>query len=164
MALDAATEAAIKLEYEESDLTLEAIGEKHGRSGAWVCKLAKLRGWKRRRPPVVSALPPRPRRPRNHRALMDRRMCNVINRKLKQMETGMKDGTLSPADLERDAKVVGSILGGFGRMKAPTEGDKVLNPKADKAGVADDVERLQREITERFERIQRRREAERGSA
>ena len=162
--MDAATEAAIKLDYEESDLTLDSVGKKYGRSGAWVCKLARLRGWKRRRESVPSDLPPRPRRPRNVRSVIDRRMCNIINRKLKQMETGMKTGELSSADLDRDAKWVGSMLGGMGKVKAPAERDEVSNPNIAKAGAVDEVERLQREIIERFERIQRRREAARGSA
>jgi hypothetical protein len=159
---DAATKAAIKHEYEESNLTLEAIGEKHGRSGAWVCKLAKLRGWKRRRPPD-EAVPPRRRTRRNPRTVMRRRMCKVINGKLKEMEQGMKTGDMSAADVERNTKVVTSMLGGLYKLGAPEE-DKVGDAQSTNAGAKDDVERLQREIIERFERIQRRRQAERGSA
>ena len=165
MALDAATEAAIKLDYEESDLTLDRIGKKHGRSGAWVCKLARLRRWKRRRKQTVpSDLPPRRRRPRNVRSVIDRRMCNIISRKLKQMETGMKTGALTSADLDRDAKWVGSMLGGMGKVNAPAERDEASDPNIANAGAQDEVERLQREIIERFERILRRRDAARGSA
>jgi hypothetical protein len=162
MALDAATEAVIRLEYETSALTLDQIGAKQGRTGAWVCKLAKLRGWKRRAERNGRA-PPRARPPRNKRAALANRMCKVINAKLKRMEMGMKTGELSSADLERDAKMLGSLIGGMEKVEAVPEGEKVHNRNAAKVGANDDVERLQREIIERFERIQRRREAERGS-
>ena len=43
MALDAATIALIKIDYEESDLTVVAIGLKYGRSA-----LVHLHGWRAR--------------------------------------------------------------------------------------------------------------------
>ena len=159
---DAATLAAIEIDHDAGELTLDAIGKKYGCSGAYICKLAKLHGWKRRRPPD-GAVPPRRRTRRNPRTVMRRRMCKVINGKLKEMEQGMKTGDMSAADVERNTKVVTSMLGGLHKLGAPEE-DKVGDAPSTNAGAKDDVERLQREIIERFERIQRRREAERGSA
>ena len=159
---DAATLAAIEIDHDAGELTLEAIGKKYGCSGANICKLAKLHGWKRRRPPDAAVPPPPRRTPRNPRTVMRRRMCKVINGKLKEMEQGMQSGELSADDLERGAKVVTSMLG-LHKLGAPEE-DKVRDAQSTNAGAKDDVERLQREIIERFERIQRRREAERGSA
>jgi hypothetical protein len=161
MVVDAATEAAIKFDYEETNLTLNAIGAKHGRSGAWVCKLARLRGWKRRRPQAEESAP-RPRRRHDPRATMTRRMCKVINGKLKDMEQGMKTGDMSAADVERNTKVVTSMIGSLQKVDAPGE-DKVGDAQSTNAGAKNEVERLQREIIERFERIQRRREAQGGS-
>ncbi len=147
MAFDVATLALIKVDYEESDLTLNQIGEKNGCSGAYICKLAKLHGWKRRAQRAGCA-PPRPRQPRNERSAIARRMCKVINGKLKQMEKGMQSGELNSADLEHDAKMVGSMIGGLQKFVAAPEEDKLGNQKAAKAGAVDEVKRLQREIIE----------------
>ncbi len=158
MAFDVATLALIKVDYEESDLTLNLIGDKYGCSGAYICKLAKLHDWKRRRPQPEGSAPP-PRRRRDPRVTMTKRMCKVINGKLKEMEQGIKSGDMSAADVERNAKVVTSMIGGLQKVPAP-EGDKVRDAQSTKAGAVDEVERLQREIIERFERILRRRETQ----
>jgi hypothetical protein len=76
------------------------------------------------------------------------------------MVKGMQSGELSSADLEHDTKMVGSMIGGLQKLVAAPEEGKFRNPKLAKVGAVDEVERLQREIIERFERIQRRREAE----
>ena len=115
---DAATLAAIKIEYEAGERTLDAIGEKHGCSGSYICKLAKMHGWKRRRPQAEGGAP-RPRRRRDPRATMTKRMCKVINGKLKEMEQGMKTGDMSAADVERNTKVVTSMLGGLHKLGGP---------------------------------------------
>ena len=79
------------------------------------------------------------------------------------METDMQSGELSSADLERDAKSVASMIGGMEKVVNGPDEDKERTPRAASVAAVNDVERIHREIIERFERIQRRREAERGS-
>jgi hypothetical protein len=164
--LDEATVAAIRVEYEESDLTVEQIGLKYDRSPSYICRLAREGGWLMRSERLG-------RRPRSvasaslmAREVIAQRLSRVINKKLDQMEKGMESGSLSPEDAERGAKTVGSMIGGFDKVVArqdrPDE-DKQRTSPAATPGSIDEVERLQREIIERFERIQRRRETERGS-
>ena len=71
----------------------------------------------------------------------------------------MKTGENCAADVERNTKVVTSMIGSLQKVRAPGE-DKLGDVQSTNAGAKDDVERLQREIIERFERIQRRRDAE----
>jgi hypothetical protein len=171
---DEPTLVAIEVEHNAGELTLNAIGKKHGCSGAYICKLAKEYGWPRRRPAsaetcettesadgAARTAPAKKKRPPDMRVMIKRRMCKVINRKLKEMEQGMQSGNMEPAEIERNTRVVTSMIGGLQKVGGPEE-DKERNAKAADAGTADEVERLQREIIERFERIQRRREAEGG--
>lgn len=184
---DDATLAIIKAEHDAGELTLDAIGKRYGITGSYVCKLAREGGWPRRRAAsaasktsaesaarapgndgaassesavVVEKPPPRKKRPKpDVRVMIKRRMCKVINRKLREMEQGMQSGTLAPAELERNTKVVASMIGGLQKVGGPEEG-KEHDAQAANGGANDEVERLQREIVERFERIQRRRQAE----
>jgi hypothetical protein len=170
---DDATLAVIQAEHNANELTLDAIGKRHNCTGAYICKLARENGWPRRRAVVAAAgeaaasiEKPRPvkKRPRpDVRVMIKRRMCKVINRKLKEMEQGMQSGDMKPAELERHTKVVTSMIGGLQKVGGPEESEGKV-AQADNGGGNDEVERLQREIVERFERIQKRREAERGSA
>lgn len=166
MALSEATIALIRIDYEESDLTVAQIGLKHGRSPSYICRLAREGGWLMRSERLG-------RRQRSGASLtlqareaIAQRLSRVINKKLDQMEKGMESGSLSPEDVERGAKTVGSMIEGLDKVVArqdrPDE-DKQRKPRAADAAAVNEVERLQREIIERFERIQRRREAERGS-
>ena len=166
MALDAATLALVKVDYEESSLTVIAIGEKYGVSPSYVSRMARTHGWILR----TQRLGRTPRMPavlsQEARALIAHRMCGIINKKLDQMEKDMDSGVLTSPDLERDAKTIGSMVIGVEKIVPRHEENKVSKrDAAEAAPLADDdaVERLQREIIERFERIQRRREAARGS-
>lgn len=166
MALDEAAFALMRVDYEESSLTVAAIGDKFGVSASYVCRQARERGWLMRTDRLG-------RRPRTTaplsgvgRALIAHRLCGVINKKIDQMEKDMESGELSSADLERDAKTIGSMIGGMHKVVPVPGEDKVSKPDVARTAAvenADEVERLQREIIERFERIQSRREAERGS-
>ena len=166
MALDAATLALIKVDYEESGLTVAAIGEKYGHSPSYISRLARIHGWILRtqrlgRTPRMSAV-----LSQQARALIAHRLCSIINKKLDQMEKDMDSGVLTSPDLERDSKTIGSMVVGVERIVPRLEEDKVSKrDAAEAAPLADDdaVMRLQLEIIERFERIQRRREAARGS-
>jgi len=111
------------------------------------------------------------------RATLARKLCDAITRKLEQMEKGMRSGELGSADFERDAKAVAAMIGGMEKVAATVaDADEARQPKSASAGTRDEAgcspgagpgcgeaERLHREIIERFERIQRRRNAERGS-
>lgn len=164
-ALDEATVALIKIDYEESSLTVAAIGAKFGVPPSYVSRLARQRGWKMRsgragsraRAAAADAA---------GRALIARRLCGVINMKIDQMEQDMNSGEHSSADLERDAKTIASMIGGMQKVVPGPDEDKVSKPDAERSVTVencDEVERLQREIIERFERIEKRREAEGGS-
>lgn len=92
------------------------------------------------------------------------KLCGVVARKLEQMETDMERGELASEDLERDAKAVASMIGGMEKVAATVpDADNKRTSKSEDADGEDNVERLQREIIARFEQIQRRRNAERGS-
>jgi hypothetical protein len=162
-ALNEATIGLIRVDYEEGALTVAAIGEKYGVSASYVCRLARERGWLMRtdrlgrRPRTSAALSA------TGRALIAHRLCGVINKKIDQMEKDMESGALSSADLERDSKTIASMIGGMHKVIPVPIEDKVSKPDAaPSTAVAntDEVERLQREIIERFERIQSRREVE----
>ena len=160
-----ATIALIKIDYEESSLTVVAIGEKYGISAPYVSRIARERGWILRTQRLGRR--PRTKSPMSNagRALISHRLCGVINRKLDQMENDMESGALSSADLERDAKTIASMIGGMQKVGPVQTEDKVSKFDAVRpAAVADtdEVERLQREIVERFEQIERRRAAEAG--
>ncbi len=177
--LDEAELAVMQWEYEETPLTVDEVGLRHGCSGQTVCKIAKRNGWKlrgrrngaavRRSPaagaPAVASTAALRVRPVQAPGIAQR-LCNVINRKLDQMEKDMQSGELSSADLERDAKTIASMIGGMQKVTPTPDEDKVSKPDAARVATVDnaeEVERLQREIVERFERIQSRREAEGGS-
>ena len=71
----------------------------------------------------------------------------------------MESGELSSSDFERDAKSVGSMISGMEKVAAgSSDGDKEPKPNAAEHTVAK-VERIRREIVQRFERLQRSRNA-----
>ena len=79
----------------------------------------------------------------------------------------MDSGVLTSPDLERDSKTIGLMVIGVEKIVPRSEEEKVSKRDAVEAAPLaedDDVARLQLEIIERIERIQRRREAARGSA
>ncbi|MDH4981292.1 hypothetical protein [Hyphomicrobium sp. D-2] len=164
---DQQTLLLIQRDYEEGKLGLEDIGTRYGCSGALVCKYARQHEWRRRRQTTEAQkramAAPKPRKPATK--VIAQRLCKVINRKLDQMEKDMASGALSSADLERDAKTVASMIGGMQKVVQVPGEDKVMKPDDANAGAGNavEVERLQREIIERFEQIERRRVSERGS-
>ncbi len=169
MALDDAAIAEIKRLYGECELTLVEIGRRYNISPTGISKLARKHGWTMRwelmgRAPRASGLST----PRARERLL-RRLCDTITRKLEQMEKGMKSGELNSADHERDAKAVASMIGSMEKVAATvTDADEERQPKSASPGASEgpdlsEAERLHREIIERFERIQRRRNAEAGS-
>jgi hypothetical protein len=165
--LDEATLAEIKDLYQGNDLTLAEIGQRYGRTPSGISRLARTHGWMMRS--VVRGWAP-------HRTLLStpkvraylaHRLCRAIGIKLDQMEKDMADGKLSSQDFERDAQSVGSMIGGLEKVVATaTDADKDPKPQSGRppaqSAPASDVERIHREIIERFERIQRRRNAEAG--
>lgn len=164
-AFDQATLNLIRIDYEESDLTVAAIGTKYGVTAGYISRLAREHGWLMRHERMG-------RRPRTDapltnaaRTLIAHRLCGVINKKLDQMEKDMENGELSSADLERDAKTITSMVAGVQKVTTIPDEDKVSKldgVQSSPADAADEVARLQREIIERFERIEKRRHAERG--
>ena len=167
MARDDAALAEIERLYRAGELTRVEIGCRFDRSAAAISKLARSRGWPMRwevmgRAPKVSGLSAP-----KARAKLANRLCNAITKKLEQMETGMKSGELGSADFERDAKAVASMIGGMQKVAATVaDAEQERQPKSASASAGantGEAERLHREIIERFERIQRRRNAAAGS-
>jgi hypothetical protein len=161
MALDPAVLAEIKRLHGDRTITLAEIGRRHNRSAAWVSQLARKHGWPMRRGEQREA------QRSEARARLAAKLCKAITRKLEQMEKGMKSGELNSADLERDAKSVVSMVGSMEKVltTVPHAEERQPNPASAEAGgapSAGEAERLHREIMERFERIQRRRDAEAG--
>ena len=160
MALGSKAEA--KRLWQETRLTQAQIGEKVQRSASTIGRWGNTEHWGPR-PGDVGKAPREPNfsRRRANRSIA-KRMHNIIIRKLDLMEKGLEDGTLSVEEAERHSKSISSMVGGYGKVnEAPHAEKKRKRSKADV--IIDDVARLQLEIIERFERIQRRREAARGS-
>lgn len=159
MALDDAAVAEIQRLYAGTKVTVAQIGDQFGVSPSAICKLARQRGW-----PTRSELMGRsPRRGQpstpKARAMLAHRLCDAIIKKLDQMEKGMESGELNSSDYERDAKSVGSMISGMEKVAAVgSDGDKKRTPKTAETAFSD-VERIRREIVERFERLQRSRNA-----
>lgn len=163
MALDARAEA--KRLRHTTNLTQAEIGKRVNRHASTIARWAAEDGWERR--PGTENKPPREPNFSRKRAnlAIAKGMHKVIIRKLDEMENGLENGTLSVDDAERTSKLIGSMVSGYGKVtETPHAEKKRKRGKADaETKVADEVERLQREIIERFERIERRREAARGS-
>jgi hypothetical protein len=164
MALDKAALAEIERLYRADTQTLVQIGARYGLEPTAISRLARTHGWPMRyermgRKPrhVIPSTP-------KVRAMLALRLCDVIKLKLEQMEADMASGELSSQDYERDAKAVAAMIGSVDRTHT-TDPDAKKTPKPQSAEPAavSDVERIHREIIERFERIQRRRNAAGGS-
>ena len=164
MALTPEAEAEVARLYLANELTLEEIGARYAMSAPAVCKLANRRGWPKRSELAGAA--------RRQRVVISRaleqvmmRMCGAMNAKLEQMEKGMQAGELGSEEFERDSKAIAALAAVTQKALATgPDAKKERQPKStEPAAPADEVERLQREIIERFERIQRRRELEAGS-
>ena len=167
MALDKSALAEIKRLYQGDEVTLAEIGAQHGISASAVSRIARRYGWLMRT--VRRGYAPRHSVPSTPKAmdLVVHQLCDAIITKLKQMEAQMQSGSLSSEDFERDAKSVGQMVGSVFKAKTTVpDGDEKQKAKSAESVVecaSDDAERLHREIIERFERIQQRRNAEAGS-
>ena len=168
MAFTSEEEAEIKCLYHANVLTLDDIGARYGKSGQATAKLAHRRDWPRRAELAGSV-------PRSlvaiSRALEQVmvRMGAAMNAKLEQMEKGMQAGELSSEEFERDSKAIAAMAAVMQKAiaagpNAQKNAQKEQQSHSAEPGAAvDEIERLQREIMDRFERIQRRRNAEAGS-
>jgi len=164
MALDKAALAEIKRLYQGNELTVAEIGARYGISPSGVSRLARRNGWLMRS--ELRGYSPRRREPSTPRALalVVHQFCEAITAKLKQMEEQMQSGQLSSEEFERDAKSLVQMVGSVLKAKTTVpDGDETRQPQCAEPAPVSDVERLHREIIERFERIQRRRNAEAGS-
>jgi len=159
MALDDAAVAEIQRLYADTIVTVAQIGEQFGISPSAVSKLARTRGWPMRGERMGrSTRRGQPSTPKA-RAVLAHRLCNAITKKLDQMEKGMESGELSSSDYERDAKSLASMISGMEKVAAvSSDGGKEPKPKAAEPAVAQ-VERIRRETVQRFERLQRSRNA-----
>ena len=115
MALDPAMLAPMKVDYEESSLTVAAIGEKYGCSASYVSRMARSTDGSCARSARPAAAAPAVLS-QQARALIAHRMCSIINKKLDQMEKDMDSGVLTSPDLERDSKTIGSMVIGVEKI------------------------------------------------
>jgi hypothetical protein len=164
MALTEAAVAEIKCLHQACELTLDQIGARYGIAATAVSRLARIHGWPSRS--ELMGRSPRKLQPvaAQSRTRLVCRLYNTITMMLELMEAEMKSGTLKAPDFERIGRSVAAMLGGLSKATATEpDGDKKTPNTAEPAAAPDDAERLHREIVERFERIQRRRNAERGS-
>ncbi len=165
MEFDAATLAEIKCLHQANEQTLADIGERFGIAATTVSKLARTHGWTSRSELIGRA--PRSYHPvtAQAQARLVRRLYDTISMMLEQMEADMRSGKLNTPDFERTAKSVAALIGSVSKAKTTvTDGDEKKKPQAAAPTVAaDEVERLHREMIERFERIRSRRDTEAGS-
>jgi hypothetical protein len=162
--LDEATLAEIKRLHQANELTLAVIGARYGMAATSVSKLARVHGWPSRSE-LIGRAPQSFRRvsARTHARLV-RRLYDTISMMLEQMEAAMKSGKLTAQDFERTGKSAAAMISSVSKATAAEpDGVEKKKPNARPAASADDAERLHREIIERLERIQRRRNAEAGS-
>jgi hypothetical protein len=168
MALDEAALAEMKRLHQANELTLTEIGVRFGLSASMVSKVARQNGWpsrtelKGRSPRTLQWVTERAR------TRLVRRLYETIGMMLEQMEADMKGGNLKAQDFERVGKSVAAMIGGLSKATAtePDGDQKKKSPKSAEPAespAADEAERLHREIIERFERVQKRRNAEAGS-
>jgi hypothetical protein len=164
MALDEAALAEIKRLHQACELTLDEIGERFGIAGATVSKLARVHGWTPRCELLGRKSPSfRPVGARK-RARLLRRLYDTMSMMLEQMEADMKSGNLKAQDLERVGRSMAAMIASVSKATATEpDGDKKQTTSTAKPAPVSEVERIHREIIERFERIQRRRNAEAGS-
>jgi hypothetical protein len=159
---DAKAEARVL--FETTNQTQAEIAKAVGRSVSTISRWAALENWQR---PGEKNKPPREPNFSRKRAdlAIAKRMHKIIMRNLDEMEQGMENGTLAPADAERKSKATAVMIGGYGKVTETPNAEKKRKrgKSAAELGAVDDIERLQREIIERFERIERRRDAARGS-
>jgi len=167
MALDKAALTEIKRLHQANELTLDEIGARYGMAATSVSKLARVHGWRSRSEMLGRAS--RSFRPATARtqAKLVRRLYDTISMMLEQMEADMRSGKLTAQDFERAGKSVAAMIGGLSKATATEpDGDEKQKPKSAETAAppaADEAERLHREIIARFERVQKRRNAEAGS-
>jgi hypothetical protein len=164
MALSEAALAEIKCLHQANELTLAEIGALFAISASTVAKLARRYGWTSRSELIGRVRPSFRSVTAQAKARLIRRLYDTISMMLEQMEADMRSGKLKAQDVERAGKSMAAMIGSLTKATATEpDGDAKQKPETEPAAVANEVARLQREIIERFESIQRRRDAEAGS-
>jgi hypothetical protein len=162
-ALDPAAVAKAYGLFKTTRMTVAAIGAAVGRSASTITRWAEQFEWGAR--PGAEGKPLRA--PNFSRKRANRNMAKgfyqLIMRYLDTMEQGLKECSLTPEKAEQTAKLLAPLVSSYGKVDANEAADAKTKGKRSKAAGVDDVERLQREIVERLERIQSRRLAQRGS-
>lgn len=172
--LDDAQWAEVRRLYESGEGTVVGIAGAFGIDARAIHGMARRHGWPRRsemkgrrvgrRGPAAAVPPGHPTR--SVRQALIRRLYLAINLKLQHWENRMAGGEeLSSADSERMAKEITTMIRGFeavaeaeGAIEKRDAGDdgqgrRGKRRSADDTTVADDAERMRREIAERLERL-----------
>jgi transposase len=167
---------AVEQDYVYGDLSIDRIAAKHGTSDKTVTRWAKEGGWVR----LVGTRPLKPgRKPRPpgappakratiaemHRRNLVRRLYQVLDVKLKEIETRMQQvegesaAPQSSADAERDVRSLTALARIYSKL---VELDEAANRKGSgkaEAARSDDADQLRRDLALRLERLNRERDA-----
>lgn len=166
------TWAEVKRLYVESDETIQSIAEKCGVCLSTLFRRRAREGWPRRwqrrgravgatGPLAVSSDPAR-----TARLTLEKRLYQVMILKLEKLEQRMNSGqAVTPADNEREAREIGTMIRGFEKVKEVGAGDGNsesvgIHPGL---GIAADTGRMRQEIADRLERLHQRWKSEGGS-
>lgn len=162
--IDAATLAEIKQHYCANKLTVAEIGLRYGRSPSGISQLARRKGWPPRLVHHGESPAKRLALLRQARDGMLLRYYGTMSRHFEQMEADLARGGLSPDEVERRAKSMRSMHGAVENVEkvsaAGAHADQDPQPSLPAPDDTAEAERIRREIMERFERIQRRWDAE----
>lgn len=163
MALDETAWAAIEKAYVETEELLADLGKRFGISASQISHRALVYGW----PSRWARMGRKPRRKtmstRKARDQLIHRLYRAIDLKLERLETRMESGEeLTPAETERNLRALATMIGGFEKVAEvafDAEKERKGATKRKKTS-APDAERMRREIAERLERLQHKRDAD----
>jgi hypothetical protein len=178
--------AAIRAAYESGSETPVAIARRYGIHHFNIYNSARRDAWVPPVPPLVVPPPRRPKpttlldrdaatpsnairtRKKTHRRMVER-LYSIIDAKLSQMENRMpgQDDQKS-TDHEREAKTIGTLISNIEKVQE-LDGDaaksRTLNNKAvTSTHLADDTERLGRDLAERLIRRAREHQSQRSAS
>jgi hypothetical protein len=162
---------AVRHDYVHGDFSIARIAAKHGISDTTVGAWAKAGAWTRlvgtkplktgRKPrPRGAPLPRRPTIEEIRRRRIVRRMFNVLDAKLTELETRMQNATgddapQSAADLERHARSLTAYAGLYAKLVELDEAAKQAGRDLQGAAGNEDADQFRLDLARRLERLVR---------
>jgi hypothetical protein len=144
--------AAIGRQFRAGRVTIAVIAARFGVSPSAIRRMAKERGWVRKTHPVTA----------QSNAEIRQRLRDLIERKLEQLEERlMSDESDSPADSERQARELGTLIRNHARLEQMEEaaarqaaiGGGKSGENGNRGEEGDDAERWRKELAERIARL-----------